>query len=202
METPASLLETLRARLREVQTRLVELNALRREEETLSALIRHYEAIEAGSAATADSVSMEPGDSDPTAFSLPRRMAVVVRKLLSTDIGPTASVPDIFQGLPKSLRGLYKAPSMRSNIETLRTQILTWKEEAGLLYDSGSVTYDPNALPAVFAPGELVLRTGRYRCAVHPSVVKEFRQERTFDHCPFGSSCSWDYIRSNGPSDA
>lgn len=195
METPASLLETLRSRLREVQTKLVEINALRREEENLSALIRHYESLESGPEGLPDAIpSNSAGDS--ASFSLPRRMAVTVKKLLSTDFGPSAMVPDIFAALPKSLRGQFKGPNQRSNVETLRTQILTWQAEAGLLYDAGKVSFDPNAVPALFQPDELVLRTGNYRCTLHPAILKDFKQDKQFEPCPLGSSCSWQFVRA------
>ena len=197
MDTPASLLETLRARLRDVQTKLVEINALRREEENLSALIRHYESLEAGLDRLPDAIGSDSAG-DAASFSLPRRMAIAVRKLLSTDFGPSATVPDIFNALPKSMRNQYKAPSTRSNVETLRTQILTWKDEAGLVYgDGGKVTFDPNAVPALFLANELVLRNGPYRCTLHPTVLKEFKQDKLFEPCPFGSDCSWEFAKEN-----
>lgn len=196
MDAPASLLDTLRARLRDVQTKLVELNALRREEESLSSLIRHYESLATGLDGAPDAIGPETQDETASSFSLPRRMTVAVRKLLSTDVGPEATVPELFAALPKSLRSHYKAPTTRSNVETLRTQILTWKDEIGLVYsDGGKVSTDPNAVPALFRSNELVLRTGPYRCSLHPSVRKEFRQEKLFDLCSMGPECSWEFAQ-------
>jgi hypothetical protein len=196
------LLGALRVRLNEIERQLIGLHALKQEHASLLALIRHYERVQSGLVALPEQAETEEDKAEALA-SFPRLMAFTVRRLLLADVGPTATVPDLYLALPPKLQSQFSGRDVRSNIETLRSQIIKWKDDAGLVYQTGGLVSvapsESSERPHSYQrPRAMVLRSGTYECSTHEFWKEEYEQEQNFGTCPVGGDdCRWEYSADN-----
>ena len=175
----------LKSRLHAVQTEVARLRELEKEMSSLTALIAHHERQARNAFFLPNQVSTHE-DYQAAIGNFPSLVGAAARALLKTDLGPEASISELFNALPQTFRLNYSGTDERSHMETFRSQVRAWKDHYGLSYVRGRVALaEPGKFDDRIMPGNLVLRTGTYHCRKHEQV-RNFQQDEAARDCSLG----------------